>query len=179
MYATPDEFSTAAQAHIETSLALANTVFTSVECLTTLHLNTARTLFEDGVAGFRARSGAKAVHDVAVLQIAMAQPVFEKVIRYSGSLHEIAFQSSKEVSRLITSQLAYISTNAISGPEKTLKNFPPNSDATSASFRPLPATARPAQGSPRKTSTKVAGRAGRDVAGAVKSRAAPKVKKAA
>ena len=175
MYATSDEFATTAQANIETSLALANTIFTSVECLTALHLNTARTLFEDGIAGSKALSRATTIHDVAVLQIAMAQPVFEKVVRYSGSACEIAFQSSGDASSLITSHISDLSTNAISG----LNKFTPNWKATSTAFRPLLATTKPVQGNPRKTNTKAADLADTEVIVATKTVRASKARKAA
>ncbi|TRZ90533.1 MAG: phasin family protein [Rhodocyclaceae bacterium] len=179
MYATHDEFATAVQANIETSLALANTVFTSVECLTALHLNTARTLFEDGLAGSKALSGAKTIHDVAALQIAMAQPVSEKVIRYSGSTCEIAFQSSGEVSSLVTSQFADMSTNVISGIEKTLNKIPFNWEATSATFTAVHASTKPVQGNRRKISTKAADLADTDVIVATKAAPASRARKAA
>ena len=179
MYATPDEFTTVTQASIETSLALANTVFASIECLTTLHLSTARTLFEDGLAGSKALLEAKTAHDVVVLHIGMAQPVFEKAVRYFGSTDEIAFQSSEDVSRLITSQLSVMSTNAISGLEKTLNRLLANREATSAVFKAVIASTKPAHSSPGKTTHKAVDLADTDVVVATKAVTAPRTRKAA
>jgi len=106
MHATPDEFTTATLTNIEASLALANTVLSSVEKLTILHLKAARTVFEDGVASSKALLGAKTIDESVELHIAMAQPAFEKLVAYSDSIHEFAAQSRESVAGLITSQFA-------------------------------------------------------------------------
>ncbi len=180
MYATPEEYTTTTKANFETSLALANAVFASVECLTALHLNTARTLFEDGLAGSKAFLGAKTLHDVAVLRIGMAQPVFEKTVCYSGSTYEIAFQSSEEVYKLITSQLSDMSTHAISSLQNAIKSTTANWEATSALFKAVVATGKPAHGrSTSKTTNKAVDLPDTVEAVATKAVAAPKARKAA
>jgi phasin family protein len=106
MHATPDEFTAATLTNIEVSLALANTVLSSVEKLTVLHLKAARTVFEDGVASSKALLGAKTIDESVELHIAMAQPAFEKVVAYTGSIYEFAAQSREALAGLITAQVA-------------------------------------------------------------------------
>jgi hypothetical protein len=69
-----------------------------------------------------------------------------------------------------------MSTNAISGLGKTLKKFPANWEATSAAFRAVLATTKPAS---RKTVNKAADLVDTDVVVATKAVPASKARKAA
>jgi hypothetical protein len=62
----------------------------------------------------------------------MAQPAFEKTVRYSGGIYELDCRSRTEVSRLITSRLSEMSTNAIAGLEKTVSRAPTHREAIPA-----------------------------------------------
>lgn len=166
MTATPEQFTSAAKANIETLLTLANSAFANAERLAALNLNTARSVLEDGVANTKALFAAKDVQEFVSLQTSLAQPLIEKVVAYNRSVYEIASQSQEEFSKLFEAQVAEVNKNVAAALDKAAKSAPAGSDVAVAAVKSAIAAANSAYDSVSKAAKQVAEIAEANVAAA-------------
>jgi len=156
MYATQDEFNAAALANIDTSLALANTAFASVERLAALNLVTVRNLFKSTAANVNTLLDADDIHELANLRAAMAEPAVEIAVAYARSIYRIAAQTNEEVSRLIDAQFAQANKTIIIRLDQAARTTPVATDTAIAAVKSAMSVASSAFDSINKTARQVA-----------------------
>jgi len=156
MYTTPEQFSTANKANVESMLSFANTAFASAERIAALNLNMARTLLEDSVASAKSLMGAKDAQELMSLQTNLAQPALDKAISYSRNLYEIATQTQEEFGKIFESQFAEVNKNVASALDKAAKNAPAGSDVAVAAVKSAIAAANSAYDTMTKAAKQVA-----------------------
>ena len=187
MYSTPEQFSSANKATVESLLTIANTAFASAERIAALNLNAARSMLEDSVANAKSLLAAKDVQELMSLQTTLAQPALDKVVAYSRNLYEIATQTQEEFGKIFESQFAEVNKNVSSALDKAAKNAPAGSDVAVAAVKSAIAAANSAYDTMTKAAKQVAEIAEANVAAATSATvkavgagtAAPKAKKAA
>ncbi len=184
MYNTPEQFSSANKANVETLMTVANTAFASAERIAALNLNTARTLLEESVSNAKSLLAIKDVQEFMNLQTSLAQPALDKAIAYSRSLYEIATQTQEEFGKIIESQFAEVNKNVATVLDKAAKNAPAGSDVAVAAVKSAIAAANSAYDTMTKAAKQVAEIAEANVAAATSATVkavstAPKAKKAA
>lgn len=188
MYTTPEQFSSANKANVESMLSMANTAFASAERIAALNLNTARTLLEDAVANAKSLLGAKDVQELMSLQTSLTQPTLDKAVSYSRNLYEIAQQTQEEFGKIFESQFAEANKNVSTALDKAAKNAPAGSDVAVAAVKSAIAAANSAYDTMTKAAKQVAEIAEANVAAATSATvkavgasaaAAPKARKAA
>ena len=165
-FVTPEQFTSANKANIETLLTLANTAFASAERLAALNLNTARSLLEDGVANTKALLAAKDVQELVNLQVSLAQPIVEKAVAYSRSVYEISAQTQEELSKMIEAQFADFQKTVAGLLDKAAKSAPAGSDVAVAAVKSAIAAANSAFDNMNKAAKQVAEIAEANVAAA-------------
>ena len=165
-FATPEQFTAANKANIETLLTLANSAFASAERLAALNLNTARSVLEDGVANTKALLAAKDVNELMNLQASLAQPIVEKAVAYARSVYEITSQSQEELSKLFEAQMAELNKGVATALDKAAKSAPAGSDVAVAAVKSAIAAANSAYDSMSKAAKQVAEIAEANVAAA-------------
>ncbi|MCB1961174.1 MAG: phasin family protein [Rhodocyclaceae bacterium] len=180
MFATPEQFAATNKANVENVLVLANAAFASVERLSALNLNTARSFLEDGVANTKALLAVKDAQEFVTLQSALVQPAVEKLVAYSRSVYEIATQSQEEVSKLVEGQVAEINKGVAAALDQAAKSAPAGSDVAVAAVKSAIAAANSAYDNMNKTAKQVAEIAEANVAAATSAtvKAVGSVKKA-
>lgn len=104
----------ASKAHVESLLALSSRAVARAERLSALNLNTARSVFEDGVASSLTLMDARKPADLADLQAALAKPTVEKAVAYSRSVSEIVAEGQQEVAKLFEAQVAEVNKTVTS-----------------------------------------------------------------
>jgi phasin family protein len=165
-FVTPEQFTAANKANVETLLTLANTAFASAERLAALNLNTARSLLEDGVANTKALLAAKDVQELVSLQASLAQPIVEKAGAYARSVYEITSQSQEEMGKVFEGQVAEMNKGVASALDKAAKSAPAGSDVAVAAVKSAIAAANSAYDSMSKAAKQVAEIAEANVAAA-------------
>jgi phasin family protein len=166
MFATPEQFTAANKANVETLLTLANTGFASAERLAALNLNTARTALEDSVANAKTLLAVKDVQELLSLQSSLAQPAVEKAVAYARSVYEIATQTQEEISKVVEAQVAELNTAIAAALDKAAKSAPAGSDVAVAAVKSAIAAANSAYDSVSKAAKQVAEIAEANVAAA-------------
>lgn len=102
MQSTTPEQTRAAKTYTTALIALSNVALSSAERLLALNLNTARAVFQDGLAS-KGLMQMKDGGDLANLQLAFSGPAAEQCISYFRGLQEIAVDSQQEVAQVLTS----------------------------------------------------------------------------
>lgn len=143
--ATPVETLSATNRNLfETSLDVARTLFDSVERLTVLNLNTARSLFTDGTGAVRGALAARSPQDLIAVQTSIARPAADKVLAYYRSAYEIAAQTLEEAMKPFEIQLSEAQRTFGQALENAAKSAPAGSEVALAAVRSALATANSA-----------------------------------
>ena len=133
MSVTPEKIAAAAKTNVEASLSSASafvaTVFTAVERVSTLHLATARTAFDESVAFSKAVLAAKDPQAIAAMNLAALTPSVEKSIAYGRSLSVIGADTKEELTKLVEAEAAVLGKNFDASLEELFKNAPAGSEA--------------------------------------------------
>jgi phasin family protein len=165
-FTTPEQFSAASKASMETLVTLANTAFSNAERLAALNLNTARALMEDSLATAKTLMAIKDPQELVSLQSTLGQPAMEKVVAYAKNLYEISAQSQEEFSKLFEGQFAEVNKNVAAALDKAAKSAPAGSDVAVAAVKSAIAAANSAYDSMNKAAKQVAEMAEANVAAA-------------
>ncbi len=187
MYTTPEQFSNANKANVESLLNFANIAFASAERIAALNLNVARSLLEDSVGNVKVLLGAKDPQELMSLQSSLTQPTLDKAIAYSRNIYEIATQTQEEIGKIFEAQFAEANKNVATALDKAAKNAPAGSDVAVAAVKSAIAAANSAYDTMTKAARQVTEIAEANVAAATSatvkavgaSTAAPKARKAA
>ncbi len=135
MNATPEKFSAAHKAAVESSLNIVKTVFDSAERLVVLNLNTARSLFEDSSANLKALLAVKTPEEFFSLQTSFAQPAAAKAVAYYRNSYEIVAQSIEEIAKPFEAQMIETNKLVAAELEKAAKSAPVGSEAALAAVK--------------------------------------------
>lgn len=155
MFNISDQTSKSSKANAETLVTLGNTALASAERLAALNLNTARSLWEDGIALVPALFGVKNPQAFVALQSTLAQPVAEKAVAYSRSVYAIMTETQGEVARVVESQFAESSALIAGALDKAAKNGPAGSDVAIAAVKSAIAAANSAYDNMTKATRQV------------------------
>ena len=151
MPTSAETFTATGKSVFETSLDASHTLFESVERMTALNLNTARSFFEDGTAAFGAVLAAKNPKDVLAVQTSVAQPFAEKVLGYYRSAYEIVAQTLEEAMKPFEIQFSLANRSFALALENAAKSAPAGSEIALATVRSAIATANSAYDQVNKT----------------------------
>jgi len=155
-FTTPEQFTAANKATVDSLLSVANAALASAERIAALNLNTARSVLEDSVSGTKALLGAKDVQEALSIQAALAQPNVEKAVAYSRSVYEISAQAQEELSKTIESQFGSFQRQVADLLDKAAKSAPAGSDVAVAAVKSAIAAANSAFDNLNKAAKQVA-----------------------
>jgi phasin family protein len=144
MPTSTETFATTGKTAFETSFNVARTLFESIERMTALNLNTARTFFEDGTAAIRGALAAKNPKDLLALQTSLAQPTAEKAVAYYRGVFEILAQTLEEAMKPFEIQFSEVNKSFGVALENAAKSAPAGSEVAIAAVRSAIATANSA-----------------------------------
>lgn len=106
MSSTTTEQLRAAKTHTDALAALSEVAFSGVERLTTLNLNLARTVLEDGLAASNSLLQIQDVNELKSLQNSLTKPATEHLTAYLRGVQEIAAESQQQMTRVLSSYFA-------------------------------------------------------------------------
>ncbi|HJV27985.1 MAG TPA: phasin family protein [Aromatoleum sp.] len=155
MTITPDTLAASIKSALATSETAALSGFEAAERLAALNLNTARSLFEDGIAAVRALTAAKTPNDLVALQTALVQPAAEKAMTYFRSSYEIVAQGVEEAIKPFEAQYAELNKAVAEALEKAAKSAPVGSEVAVAAVQSAIAAANSAYDNLNKATRKV------------------------
>jgi phasin family protein len=141
MIKTPAQFAAAGNAVLDVCTKSVTTAVESVERLTALNLNTARSALEDGTAAIRALLAVKSPNELVELQTSLAQPTAQKALAYYRHGFEILAQSLEELVKPYEVQFAEANKVVAAALEKAAASAPAGADLAVAAVRSLVATA--------------------------------------
>lgn len=156
MFTTPEQFSAANKAAVDSLLTVANTALASAERIAALNLNTARSVIEDSVANTKAVLGAKDLQELVAVQSSLAQPNVEKAVAYSRSVYEISAQTQEELSKVLEANFGDFQKQVAALLDKATKSAPAGSDVAVAAVKSAFAAANSAFDNMNKAAKQVA-----------------------
>jgi phasin family protein len=160
MSVTPEQIVAAGKANLESSLqssvAVANTVFGAVERVSALNLATVRSAFDDGVAFSKAVAAAKDPKALIALQLGLLNPTAEKAIAYAKALGDIGTQTKDELTKLYEAEVAALTGKLNTTLEGLFKNAPAGSEAAVSAVKTAIANATSAYEGATKAAKQVA-----------------------
>lgn len=107
---------------IDALMSIANTALASAERLTTLNLNTARSVLEDGTANVKAMSEAGNPQELINIVTSQTQPAIAKATAYGASLQEISGEAQAELTSAIEKMVGEYQKSLSSLLEEAAKN---------------------------------------------------------
>ena len=132
---TPEQFAALNKANLKNLVAIANSMFARADHLTTLNVNTACAMVEDGVAATRTVMALRDAQNLPGLQARLAEPMIDKTVGYTRGVHEIAADGQQEFSRLVESQIAELSKVFTIALEQVAGSAPAGSEAMFAALK--------------------------------------------
>ncbi len=156
MFKTPEQFTAANKATVDSLLSLANTALASAERIAALNLNAARSVIEDSVSNARALASAKDAQEAASIAAAQVQPNVEKAVAYSRSVYEITAQTQEELSKMVESQFGDFQKTVSSLLDSAASSAPAGSDVAVAAVKSAIAAANSAFDNMNKAAKQVA-----------------------
>ncbi|MDR2165593.1 MAG: TIGR01841 family phasin [Zoogloeaceae bacterium] len=135
MSITPEQFTVANKAVVDSLLSLSNTALASAERIAALNLNTARSVLEDSVSSTKALLGAKDPQEAIAQQAAQVQPSVEKAVAYTRSVYEITAQAKEELTKQIESQYSEFQKHLATLLDQSTKTLPVGSDVAVAAVK--------------------------------------------
>lgn len=114
MHTTTPEQIRAVKSYSNAVMALSQVAFSGVERLAALNLNVARTALEDGFAASNSFLQLKDASDLKALQKTIGAPTAEHCAAYFHGVQEIAADSQRQITQLLTSYFATLGFDASS-----------------------------------------------------------------
>lgn len=139
MFTIPEQFSTATKANFEAQVALMTTLvnktFESVEKLTDLNMNLAKTSLEESTLAAKQLFSAKDAQEFFSLSAAQGQPNAEKALSYGRHVVNIATSAQAEFTKAAEAQIAENSRKVVALVDEVTKNAPAGSETFIAFFK--------------------------------------------
>ncbi len=141
---TPEQFTAAYQANLETLFALSQTAFSGVEKIVALNLNVAKANLQESADKTRAMLSVKDPQELLTWNAQQLQPAAEKAVAYSRLMYDIATSTQAEFTKVAEAQLADANTKFVALIDTASKNAPPGSETAVAMMKSAVAAANSA-----------------------------------
>lgn len=141
---TPEQFTAAYQANLETLFALSQTAFSGVEKIVALNLNVAKANLQESVDKTRAMLSVKDPQELLAWNAQQLQPAAEKAVAYSRLMYDIATSTQAEFTKVAEAQLADANAKFVSMIDTAAKSAPPGSETAVAMMKSAVAAANSA-----------------------------------
>jgi len=180
---TPEQFTAAQKANIETLFGLTNKAFEGVEKLVELNLQAVKSALGEAAETTKAVLSVKDAQELLALQAGLLQPAAEKAAAYSRHLYDIAAATNAEVAKVAEETAADAQKKFVAVVDTAVKNAPAGTESAVALVKSAVAAANNAYESVQKATKQAADVAEANfqaiTATAVKATQAPKAKRAA
>jgi phasin family protein len=127
-FMTPEQFTAAQKANLETLFGLSNKAFEGVEKLVELNMQVAKATMAESAENAKALLAVKDAQELLALQASMLQPSAEKAVAYSRHLYDIASSTGAEVTKTAEAQFGEIQKSMAGAVDGMLKNAPAGSE---------------------------------------------------
>jgi len=127
-FMTPEQYTAANKANLETLFGLTNKAFEGVEKLVELNLQVAKATLAESAENAKAALSVKDAQELLALQASLLQPSAEKAAAYSRHLYDIASSTTSEFTKTAEAQLAEMQKSFVSAVDGVLKNAPAGSE---------------------------------------------------
>ncbi len=138
---SPEQFTAAYQANLETLFALSQTAFSGVEKIVALNLNVAKANLQESADKARAVMGVKDPQELLTWNAQQLQPAAEKAVAYSRLMYDIATSTQAEFTKVAEAQLADANTKFVAMIDSAAKNAPAGSETAVAMMKSAVAAA--------------------------------------
>ncbi|TKC81719.1 phasin family protein [Trinickia terrae] len=129
---TPEQFSAATKANLETLFGLTNKAFEGVEKLAELNLQVVKSTLAESQENAQRALSAKDAQEFLALQANVVQPLAEKALAYGRHLYEIASATQAEFARVAEAQYEEQNRKVQALVENVSKNAPAGSETAVA-----------------------------------------------
>jgi phasin family protein len=131
-FMTPEQYTAANKANLETLFGLTNKAFEGVEKLVELNLQVAKATLAESAENAKAALAVKDAQELLALQASLLQPSAEKAAAYSRHLYDIASSTTSEFTKTAEAQLAEMQKSFVSAVDGVLKNAPAGTENAAA-----------------------------------------------
>lgn len=133
MVTVDEKISALNKKHVETALQAAQVVFDSIEKLTRLNIEAAKTLFQEGVASAKTLASVTDIEQLNEWRDGQARAGADKVLGYSRNVYEIAFKAQADIGELLEQSLLESGQEVRDWVEVALKSSPVGQSEAAAS----------------------------------------------
>ena len=147
---TPEQFTAAQKAALETLFGLTNKAFEGVEKLVELNLQVAKTTLAEAAETAQASLSVKDAQELLALQAGLLQPAAEKAAAYSRHLYDIMAGANAEVTKAAEAGLADSQKKVLALVDNAVKNAPAGTESAVALVKSAVAAANNAYESVHK-----------------------------
>jgi len=119
-----EQFSEFQAKNMDAAMKLAQLSIENSQRIMELQINTARSLFEEGVANSKALATASDPREAMALRTQFAQTSTEKMLTCARQIAEITSNTQSEVGRMVTQQLSTGSKDMVEAFQKVFKGMP-------------------------------------------------------
>lgn len=141
---SPEQFTAAYQANLETLFALSQTAFSGVEKIVALNLNVAKANLQESADKARDVMSVKDPQDLLTWNAQQLQPAAEKAVAYSRLMYDIATSTQAEFTKVAETQLSDANAKFVALIDSAAKNAPAGSETAVAMMKSAVAAANSA-----------------------------------
>ena len=141
---SPEQFTAAYQANLETLFALSQTAFSGVEKIVALNLNVAKANLQESADKSRAMMSVKDPQELLTWNAQQLQPAAEKAVAYSRLMYDIATSTQAEFTKVAEAQLSDANAKFVALIDSAAKNAPAGSETAVAMMKSAVAAANSA-----------------------------------
>jgi phasin family protein len=121
---TPEQYTAAQKANLETLFGLTNKAFEGVEKLVELNLQVAKATLAEAAESTQAALSVKDAQELLNLQASLLQPSAEKAASYSRHVYEILAGTNAEVTKAAEATIAESQKKVLALVDNAVKNAP-------------------------------------------------------
>jgi phasin family protein len=141
---SPEQFTAAYQANLETLFALSQTAFSGVEKIVALNLNVAKANLQEGADKARTMMSVKDPQELLNWNAQQLQPAAEKAVAYSRLMYDIATSTQAEFTKVAETQLSDANAKFVALIDSAAKSAPAGSETAVAMMKSAVAAANSA-----------------------------------
>ena len=153
---TPEQFTAAQKANLETLFGLTSKAFEGVEKLVELNLQVAKTTLAEVAQTAQASLSVKDAQELLALQAGLLQPAAEKAAAYSRHLYDIMAGANAEVTKAAEAGMADSQKKVLALVDNAVKNAPAGTESAVALVKSAVAAANNAYESVHKAAKQAA-----------------------
>lgn len=132
---SPEQFTAAYQANLETLFALSQTAFSGVEKIVALNLNVAKANLQETAEKARSVLAVKDPQELLAWNAQQLQPAAEKAVAYSRLMYDIATSTQAEFSKVAEAKLADANSKFVAMIDTAAKSAPAGSETAVAMMK--------------------------------------------